>query len=138
MSLGMDRFRSISVLPLRMAGTRQVRLLARLLSVSHEVVVYRLLNLWSWASGAWEPGAQWGECVPLTIVDALVAPGAAPLMARAGLGMELVVDGVAALRLERIDGVPDVKSAYRVSAQRRLASAGRWRRYHEQRAGRDR
>lgn len=134
----MDRFRSISVLPLRMAGTREVRLLARLLSLSHEVVVYRLLNLWSWASGAWEPNSEWGECVPISIVDALVAPGAAPLMARAGLGMELAVAGVAAVRLVRIPGLPAVKSAYRVSAQRRLASAGRWRRYHEQRAARER
>jgi hypothetical protein len=132
---GRDRFRVVNALPMRMAGTHEVRLLARMLSLSHEIVVYRLLNVWSWAAGAWTPDGTWGEVVPAEVVEQLVGRGAPAAMARAGLGIELVVDGVPAVRLVRIDGAPDLTRTYRIAAQRRVAAAGRWRRYHEQRAG---
>lgn len=135
---GRDRFRVVNALPMRMAGTHQVRLLSRMLSLSHEIVVYRLLNVWSWAAGAWRPGGTWGEVVPAEVIDQLVGRGAAAAMARAGLGIELVADGVPAVRLVRIDGAPDLERSYRISAQRRVAAAGRWRAYHEQRAARGR
>lgn len=129
---GRDRFRTVNSLPMRMAGTHEVRLLARLLKLSHEVVVYRLLNVWSWASGAWQPGSTWGEIVPASVIEQLVAEGAPAAMARAGVGVELEVDGIPAVRLVRIAGAPDVRTGYGMVQRARLGAAERWRRYRAQ------